>query len=222
MDLLPGQYCHFTFQGFPARTYSPTVPLKGSNQLGTFRLQIQRVEGGKVSPQLGTGIKAGHPLKIEGPFGSAFHRPGRRERLVLASRGTGFAPILAVADAALREDRHREIVLVAGARNLAALYMPSALGRLSSGPGVSVIATAEEPQNQSSLVRQGPVAEHVPALNANDIVYVAGGRRLVESVASLARDVGAEIYFDEFEASGSNTTGGGIGGILSMASDWFG
>ena len=30
LDYLPGQYCKLQFQGFPARSYSPTFPLEGS------------------------------------------------------------------------------------------------------------------------------------------------------------------------------------------------
>ena len=220
LEMWPGQYCRFTFNGFPSRAYSPTVPLQGSRQNGTFRLQVQRVPGGNVSPQFGQAITAGHRLKIEGPYGAAFHRPGRRERLILASRGTGFAPILAVADAALRENYRREIVLVAGARRIESLYMPSALGRLSAAPNVTVIGTAEEPQFQSRLVRPGRVIDYLPALGPNDLVYVAGGRRLVGEIGERARTAGAQVHFDVFEASGSGQAGGGLRNILAKAMSW--
>ena len=222
LEILPGQYCRFTFRGFPTRSFSPTVPLAGRVQPGAFRLQIQRVPGGRVSSQFGSKIKTGHHLKIEGPFGTAFHRPNRKERLVLAARGTGFAPILAVADAALRENRHREIVLVAGARNIEQLYMPAALGRLSTAPNVAVIATAEEPQNRSRVVRHGPVAEHLPRLKSDDLIYVAGGKRLVEGIASLARTAGAQVHFDDFESSSPEEVAGGVSGILAKAASWLG
>jgi 3-phenylpropionate/trans-cinnamate dioxygenase ferredoxin reductase subunit len=163
IDPLPGQYCRFAFRGFPSRAYSPTLELRRSRQSGTFGLHVKRVKGGRVSSELGRAIRPGHRLWIDGPFGTAFHRRGRKERLVLASSGTGFAPMFAVADAALMENYHRPMVLVAGARRLDQLYMPSALGRLSAAPNVTIIATAEEPQSESRLVRVGGVTDHLPA-----------------------------------------------------------
>ena len=40
LDSLPGQYCRFTFQGFPTRTFSPTQPLSGRKLSRAFKLQI--------------------------------------------------------------------------------------------------------------------------------------------------------------------------------------
>ena len=212
LPILPGQYCRFTFRGFPTRAYSPTVSMTGETQAESFRLQIQRVPGGQVSTNLGERICSGHRLTIEGPFGTAFHRPGRSERLVLVARGTGFAPILAVADAALRENFQRDMVVIAASRRIEELYMPAALGRLSTAPNASVVATVEQPQGQSRLVRTGPVEDHLPCLTRGDIVYVAGGRRFVEGVANLARAVGAQVHFDAFESSGSDNSAGGFFG----------
>jgi CDP-4-dehydro-6-deoxyglucose reductase len=75
---------------------------------------VKRARGGRVTSCLGTSIRPGHRLRMEGPFGRAFLRPGGR--LILAGSGTGFAPIWAIACVALREYRNRPIVLIAGAR----------------------------------------------------------------------------------------------------------
>jgi len=220
-EILPGQYCRIAFRGHPPRAYSPTAPLEAATGAGSFSLHVQRVPGGRVSSALGTRITAGHKLKIEGPFGTAFHRPNRKQRLVLASRGTGFAPIFAVADAALRENWQREMVVVAGARSLEALYMPAALGRLSAAPNVAVIATVEEQQAHSRLVRHGPVADSLPPLNRRDVVYVAGGARLVEDIVGMAQDVGANVYFDKFESDGPAGDSGQRCSIWSRAAGWL-
>lgn len=218
--MLPGQYCRFAFKGFPARSYSPTAALLGPSRPGTFFLHIQRVRDGRVSSQLGHTIQAGHPLTIEGPFGTAFHRPGRSERLVLAASGTGFAPIYAVAEAALREDFNRHIVMVAGARRLQSLYMPAALGWMSTAPNVTVIATADEAQSLSRVVRTGTPADHLPPLSAHDVVYAAGGPRIVKAVSKVAVEAGAQVHFDVFQPAGPEETGGGLGGLVSKMSAW--
>ena len=111
---LPGQYFNFKFGGFPARSYSPTRPLRGRPRPQSLTLQVRRHERGQVSSQIGREIRAGHPVAIEGPFGSAFFREGKTARLILASSGTGFAPIWSIACAALRENPLRKILVIAG------------------------------------------------------------------------------------------------------------
>jgi 3-phenylpropionate/trans-cinnamate dioxygenase ferredoxin reductase subunit len=199
LPMLPGQYCRFTFRGFPPRAFSPTAPLDRPPARRSFRLNIKRVHGGRVSPSLGRQIKVGHPLKIEGPHGAAFLRPGKTGRLVLVAGGTGFAPMWAVADAALRENPARPLVLIAGVRNLKSFYMWPALQRASRLPNVTVIPTAEE---EHPAVRKGRPNDHLPQLAAADIVYAAGAPKMVDSVAKVAGDAGATFYCDPFEASG--------------------
>ena len=220
LEMFPGQYCRFTFRGFPTRAYSPTAALQGRNWADTFNLHIQRVRNGRVSSQFGTSINAGHALTIEGPFGTAFHRPERSERLVLASSGTGFAPIYAVAEAALRENFQRQIVLIAGARQLQSLYMPAALGWMSAAPNTTVIATADRPHGISRVVRTGSVAEHLPPLQASDIVYAAGGPIVVNAVSKIASKVGAQVHCDVFQPAGADERTGGLGELWSRLSPW--
>ena len=219
-EMLPGQYCRFAFRGFPARAYSPTAAMQGRNMAGTFNLHVQRVRGGRVSSAFGEAIKVGHSLTIEGPFGMAFHRPGQQGRLVLVASGTGFAPVYAVAEAALRENFEREMVVVAGARRIESLYMPAALGWMSAAPNVAVIATADEPQQRSRMVRAGSVVEHVPELRPSDIVFAAGGPRVVQAVTALANKAGAQINFDVFQPAEQGGGAGGLGGLWAGLSRW--
>jgi 3-phenylpropionate/trans-cinnamate dioxygenase ferredoxin reductase subunit len=203
LPLLAGQYCRFAFRGFPSRAFSPTAPLNQPGGSGrSFRLNVKRVRGGRVSPSLGRHIKVGHPLKVDGPYGSAFLRPGNTQRLVLVAGGTGFAPMWAIADAALRESRARQIVLVAGVRDLRSFYMWPALQRVAHLPNVRIIAAAEEGQRASPMVRQGRPHDHVPELTSGDIVYAAGAPPMVDSVAKAAEAARARFYCDPFEASG--------------------
>jgi CDP-4-dehydro-6-deoxyglucose reductase, E3 len=132
----PGQYCRFTFRGFPARAFSPTVPLDGRLRGDLISLNIKRVRNGRVSMNLGSRIKRGHQLTIDGPFGHAFLRPGRHNRLILAGSGTGFAPMWAIGHAALSETPLRPIVFVAGARTARSLYMAQALEAAGRFPNV--------------------------------------------------------------------------------------
>ncbi len=198
---LPGQYFRFRFRGFPSRCFSPTFPLKGNPRPGTLRLNVKRVRNGRVTQAIGARIDAGHPVLIEGPFGHAFLRPNQQGRLVLVGTGTGFAPVWAIAVAALKEQPDRPIVMVASAPRLEQLYMAPALARLAGMPNVGIIAATEEPQSASTFVRLGSAADHLPPLAASDIVYAAGTPAVVEAVAAQAGAAGATFFADPFDAN---------------------
>jgi 3-phenylpropionate/trans-cinnamate dioxygenase ferredoxin reductase subunit len=100
---LPGQYCKLQFRGFPERCYSPSYPLEGAPDRGLVRFQIRRFPDGAVSSALGERIRTGHRVRLTGPFGHAFFRPGHRGRIVLVASGTGFAPMWSIAAAAMTE-----------------------------------------------------------------------------------------------------------------------
>lgn len=202
LDIWPGQYCRFIFQGFPERAFSPTAPLDGSPNGDTFCLNIKRVRSGRVSTNLGGKIKPGHKLTILGPFGQAYFRPHRTHRLVLVAGGTGFAPMWAIGEAALRENPRRRVVFVAGTREIKSLYMGPALALVSQFPNVTAIATTEVMHADFPHVRHGRPSDHVPALEATDTVYAAGAPAMVDAVSKLALAARATFYADPFEPAG--------------------
>jgi NAD(P)H-flavin reductase/ferredoxin len=198
--LLPGQYIQVQFAGFPARAFSPTVRLDaGHDKL--LRFQIRRLPNGRVSSALGSDIADGHKVRLRGPFGSAFLRRERQNRLVLVSGGTGFAPIWAIADAALREWPERPLTMVVGVRSIESLYMCHALELLATLPNVALFVVAEMPQNISPLILGGRPTDHLPELSSDDDVIAAGPPPLVDAVAERARGAGATFRADPFVAS---------------------
>ena len=207
VTMLAGQYCRFRFRGYPARAFSPTSPLSALQQDGLIRLNVKQVRGGRVTQQLGAAIKPGHAVVVEGPFGHAFLRRGRDNRLVLVGSGTGFAPVWAVAAAALRENPRRSMVQMAPVRKLAALYMAPALDLACRHRSVSVIACVEELKQQHGQLRPGGAREHLPALRSSDIVYAAGAPKLVEAVGDAAQAAGAMFYADPFEPQSESSAG---------------
>lgn len=118
LEFLPGQYLQVQFKGFGARCYSPTVPVDRHGDGRSIHLHVRQVRGGRVASALGTSIKQGHRVKLTGPFGSAYLRPGLTGRLVLVANGTGFAPIWSIAVAAMRENPRREMIAVVGAHSM--------------------------------------------------------------------------------------------------------
>ncbi len=206
---LPGQFCKLQFFGFPPRNYSPTYPLVGRPKRHLLHFHVRRFPDGLVSSELGRGIQVGHRVRLSGPFGDAFLRPNHAGGLVLASSGTGFAPMWSVAVAAIMERPERELIFVVAARALHSLYMDAALCRLALFPNVTIIPTVSERQNVSPAIRTGSPTEHLPKLSSNDVVYVSGAPAMTAQVERIARAAGARCFTDPFmsnpTSNGQNT-----------------
>ena len=211
MRHLPGQYCKVQFRGFPERNYSPSYPLEGGPDNHLMYFHIRRLEGGLVSSALGKKIRAGHRVKLTGPLGSAFFRPKQKAgRTVLVASGTGFAPMWAIAVAAITERPQRELVFVAAARKLQSFYMHGALCRLARFPNVTIIPVVSEPQNVSAAVRTGRPTHYMPPLTPHDVVYTCGAPVMTEAVAGIARAAGARCYTDPFTPSSKPEESAGL------------
>lgn len=197
----PGQFCKLQFFGFPARNYSPTYPLEGRPRKNVMHFHIRRFPDGLVSSELGRSIRVGHRVRVSGPFGHAFLRPNHTGGVVLASSGTGFAPMWSVAVASIIERPERELIFIVAARKLQSLYMHAALCRLALFPNVTIIPTVSETQNVSPAVRIGRPTDHLPILSANDLVYVSGAPAMTAQVARIAKAAGARCFTDPFMSS---------------------
>jgi NAD(P)H-flavin reductase len=202
---LPGQFCKLQFQGFPARCYSPTYPLEGRPNNRLLHFHIRRFPDGAVSSELGRDIRMGHRVRLTGPFGTAFLRPNHAGSIVIASSGTGFAPMWSVAVAAIMERPQRELIFVVAARKVQSLYMHAALCRLALFPNVTIIPIVSEPQSVSSAIRTGRPTDHLPVLSPTDVVYASGAPAMTERVARIARVAGAKCHTDPFISSARST-----------------
>lgn len=204
---LPGQYAHVQFSGNPSRSYSITHALNETVDNDAAWFHIRRVDNGRVSASLGERIKIGHRVKLTGPFGSAHFRPNFGGRIVLVATNTGFAPIWAIAVAALRENPSRRMMIIAGGRTLDSLYMAPALVRLARFPNVVVVPVCSSLQASIPAVRPGRPTDYLPRLLPTDALYACGAPGMVETVKAISADVGATCYADPFLPA-TDTTGG--------------
>lgn len=215
---LPGQYLSVRFSGYPARSYSPTIPLDWPSDPDLIRFHVHQLPKGRVSSALGRDIKRGHRVKLAGPFGAAYLRREHHGRLILVSSGTGFAPIWAIAEAAIREDPGRRLILIAGARDLESLYMIPALCRLALFPRVVIIPTVAARQRVTPAVRFGWPTQYMPKLARDDVIYVAGGSTTVQQAIHIAQTGGATYFADPFLPA---VTKGGGPTFLSRIAEWL-
>jgi 3-phenylpropionate/trans-cinnamate dioxygenase ferredoxin reductase subunit len=218
LHFIPGQYCSVQFRGYPARCYSPTAPLDWPCDASLIRFHIRVLVDGRVSSALGWKIGRGHRVKLTGPFGTAYLRPYRSQRLVLVASGTGFAPIWAIAEAAIREMPQRKLVLLVTARTLESFYMIPALCRLALFPNVSIVPIVSSRRAATEAVREGRPTDYLPALSARDVVYAAGAPAMVEAIARIAAAAGAKCHSDPFEPDVSRSE---EMGFLSRAAHLF-
>jgi NAD(P)H-flavin reductase/ferredoxin len=229
---LPGQFLRVQFRGFPARCYNPTAPMEDVPEPEEFlHLQVRRMERGHVSAALGSGIREGHQVRMQGPFGSAFLRPASQSRLVLVAGGTGFAPAWSIAAAGIRENPRRRMVMVVGAQTLQSLYMVPALCMLARFPNVTIIPVVETQHPVPDMIRIGNVIDYIPKLSAEDSVHVCGPLPLVEAVGWIAAEADAPCYNVPFVPQHDEDLGTGLGedlpeeirreNPLFRALDWF-
>jgi NAD(P)H-flavin reductase/ferredoxin len=195
IEFRAGQYLGVKFSGFPARDLSPTVRHDGTAGPGELVFHIRRYPGGLVSTQVGSTIRPGHRVQVRGPFGSAYLRDGDGP-LVLIGGGTGWAPIWSVACAARREQRHRDLVVIAGSRDAEGLYMRRSLDWLIDDGVREIITTAEI--GATDPVRRGRPTHYLPSLGPEDTVYVAGPPPLVDAIKVKSRAAAARCYADPF------------------------
>lgn len=203
---LAGQYAQLQFQGFPARPFSmthPLRPLQGKPDPSLIWFHVRRMRDGQVTPNLGQRIRPGHQLTLSGPFGAAHFRPNQQNPLILVGTCTGFAPLWSIAVAALRENPRRKMTIVAGGRYIESLYMWPALARLSAFPRVKIVPFCSTPQNVTDMIQLGRPTEFIPPLRPDDVVYACGASAMVEAVKAIAEKSGATCHADPFLTAGA-------------------
>lgn len=213
-----GQYAQVQFGGYPSRPFSITHPLRGTPGSRTLSFHVRRMQGGRVTSSLGKRIKPGHRVKLTGPFGSAYFRPGHTGRLILVATNTGFAPIWSIAIAALRENPQRSMVVIAGGRSIESLYMSPALMQLTRFPNVHVVPVCSSPQTVTDAVRLGRPTDFLPRLHPSDVLYACGAPPMVDSLKAIAAQAGVVCYADPFLPAKSDTSDEGV---LSRAMGWL-
>jgi 3-phenylpropionate/trans-cinnamate dioxygenase ferredoxin reductase subunit len=213
-----GQYAQVRFHGYPSRPFSITHPLNGNPNYRSVWFHIRRMKDGRVTPALGKRVRLGHRVEVTGPYGSAHFRPGQNCRLILVATSTGFAPIWSIAVAAVRENPERMMIIIAGGRTIQSLYMVPALERLASFRNVFVVPVCSTPQALSRVVRLGRPTDCLPQLVPTDVLHVCGAPGMVDSIRSIARQIGAQCYADPFLPTGDDGVGNGV---MARARKWF-
>lgn len=117
----PGQYVTIGNPGadIPARAYSISNAPRPDGELV---LQVARADGGLTSAWVHDSLKVGDNVKISGPYGTFIGDPSVDAPVLCLAAGTGLAPILALAEAALRRGYRKPVNLLFSARTRDDVY----------------------------------------------------------------------------------------------------
>lgn len=112
----PGQYVTLgdPAAGVPARPYSIANAPRPD---GEISLIVGRVSSGTTSEWIHTSVRPGDTVRVNGPYGTFVGDPGVEGPVLCLAAGSGLAPILALADAALRRGFRHPVTIVLSARH---------------------------------------------------------------------------------------------------------
>ncbi len=216
-----GQYVDFLLPDGKRRSYSiATAPdLEGS--LMDIDLHVRHTPGGAFTDRVFGTLKIGEILRFEGPLGTFYLREESDKPIVLLAGGTGFAPIKAIVEYALKRRIARPMTLYWGCRARADLYMADLPERWADeAPNFHFVPVLSDPApndgwtGRTGLVHRA-VMEDFPDL-AGHQVYASGTPAMVEAArrdfANACGLPGTEFFADSFlteaELAGAPQQGG--------------
>ena len=161
LDYQPGQHVTLSRAGGITRIYS-IVSLPAQSARTGIELHVRVYPAGAMSGWL-TRARPGAPLSLGSPAGECFYVPGNHGGpLLLAGTGTGIAPLLAIARAALAGQHPGPIVVIHGAAGPDGLYLgrpcPPALTA-----GAAMAAAAGQGSDADVAAGAGPRCPGGPA-----------------------------------------------------------
>ncbi|MFT0532923.1 2Fe-2S iron-sulfur cluster-binding protein [Castellaniella hirudinis] len=117
----PGQYVTLgdDRNGVPRRAYSIANAPRPD---GEITLQVARAEGGTTSAWVHDTLKVGDSVKLNGAYGTFIGDPSADTPVLCLAAGTGLAPIMDLAEAALARGYRKRVDLIFSARTEADIY----------------------------------------------------------------------------------------------------
>lgn len=121
MRYWPGQYVMLGDRdaGVPERSYSLASAPRPD---GEITLQVTRMDGGATSAWVHDSLSLGSQVRLSGPYGTFIGDPSVETPVLCMAAGSGLAPILALAEAALRRGYRQPVTLLFSGRTEEDLY----------------------------------------------------------------------------------------------------
>ncbi|MBS0314956.1 MAG: 2Fe-2S iron-sulfur cluster binding domain-containing protein [Proteobacteria bacterium] len=215
MRFWPGQYVQLgdSTRGIPVRSYSIANAPRAD---GEIRLQVTRVDAGSAEAATAEGrtsrwlhdeVQPGDTLRFSGPHGTFIGDPSVDTPVLCLAAGSGLAPILSLAEAALRRGFKQPVTLMFSARDASELYDRGLMRYWETRyPNFRYLPTTT--RLASAGIAHGRIpailGEHFPDLSGYS-VFVAGTPSFVDDCVAAARALGATaplIHTEGFFAQG--------------------
>lgn len=199
LQFLAGQYIEFLLKDGKRRAFSIA---NAPHDEGFIQLHIRRIDGGEFTRHVFSVMKEKDILRFEGPYGSFFLREESTKPMILLAGGTGFAPIKALVEHAIRSRITRPMEIYWGARNPAGLYLPDLPrqwaadhGHIRYIPVLSDVVPGDAWQGRRGLVHAAVLEDH-PDLSGWQ-VYTCGAPAMIDAAraAFVAHGLPEEDFF---------------------------
>lgn len=189
----PGQYITIgnPQAGIPARAYSIA---NAPRQDGEIVLQVARADDGLTSVWLHDAVEIGATVKISGAYGTFIGDPSVDTPVLCLAAGTGLAPILALAEAALKRGYRKPVTLVISARSLEDVYAQGLLvwwRTKHRNFDFKITLTREKSPDHLHGRIDAVLPTLFPDLSKHSI-FAAGSPGFVETCLKTARSLGAQ------------------------------
>ena len=189
----PGQYVTLGGGrvGIPDRSYSIA---NAPRQDGAVVLQVARAEEGATSIWIHDELKVGDLVRLSGPYGTFIGDPAVDTPVLCIAAGSGLAPILSLAEAALRRGFSAPVALVFSARTKDDVYDQGLMAYWQMKyRNFRFIPTLT--REQAPGMQHGRVPDILPKLFpdlSGHSIFAAGSPAFVDACVAASKSLGAK------------------------------
>lgn len=200
----PGQYVTIgnPRADIPARAYSISNAPRPDGELV---LQVARADGGVTSNWIHDQLNVGDTTKVSGAYGTFIGDPAVDTPVLCLAAGTGLAPVLALAEAALRRGFKKPVTMLFSARSQEDVYAKGMMAWWRTKHrnfDYKITLTREEAEGYL----HGRIGTVLPGLFpdlSKHTIFAAGSPEFVEACIAAVKQLGARdemIYTEGFFA----------------------
>lgn len=195
MRFFPGQYVMIRDpkDEIPPRQYSIA---NAPDPSGDLRLLVARAPSGTTSGWIHDRVKEGTQVRVDGPYGTFVGNPDFEGPVLCLAAGSGLAPILSLASAALRRGFRYSTTLVFSARHAEDVFDAGqmAFWMMRHRRFQFIVCRTGDDDVQPGQYR-GRIPDVLPQLFhdlSNHSVFVAGPPAFVEDCSAACEQLGVE------------------------------
>ena len=198
VPFLPGQFVLLQVPGGQRRAFS-----MANTEAETLAFIVKEKPGGHASRYLFEELATGDTVHLEGPYGRAYLRTPPEREIVCVAGGSGLAPMLSVARAAIAEPNAPPVRLFFGVNSADELFMADEMQALAvEHDRLSLTLAVRDGAPRAATGLVGDVALAAMEELAECDFYMAGPPGLIDAILRPVMKSGKvrpeRIFFDRF------------------------